>query len=118
MAKLLFRLRNVPDDELDDVHTILAEHNIEVYETQAGNWGISLPALWLQDGNQYEQARELIEQYQQERAANAREEYRNLLQEGQADTWFASFKRQPFRVITFLALIGLVIYLSTSAFFF
>jgi hypothetical protein len=118
MAKLLFRLRNVPDDELNDVHAILAEHDIAVYETDAGNWGISLPALWLQDDNQFEQARELIEQYQQERAAKAREEYQTLRQEGQADTWLASFKRQPFRVISFLALIVLVTYLSTSAFFF
>ena len=42
MSKLLFRLRNVPDDEAEEVRQLLEEHGIETYETDAGNWGISL----------------------------------------------------------------------------
>ena len=47
MALLLFRLRNVPDDEADEVRHLLNENSIEFYETSAGNWGISMPAIWL-----------------------------------------------------------------------
>lgn len=53
MSKLLFKLRGVPDDEADEIRALLAEKQIEYYETSAGNWGISLPALWLQDDSRY-----------------------------------------------------------------
>lgn len=118
MAKLLFKLRNVPEDELDDVLALLEENRIDFYETEPGNWGISLPALWIQDDSQFDAARALIEQYQAQRALRAREEYINLVQEGQADTWLDRFRRQPLRVVAYLALIALVLYLSTSTFFF
>lgn len=118
MAKILFKLRNVPEDELDDVLALLDAHNIEVYETHAGNWGISLPALWIQNDSEFTEARALIEQYQTQRASQSREQYISLVEEGQADTWWASFKRQPLRVLAYLALVALVVYLSTSAFFF
>ena len=45
MSKLLFRLRNVPDDEADEVRELLTQHSIEFYETGAGNWGISMPRV-------------------------------------------------------------------------
>jgi hypothetical protein len=36
MAKLLLNLRNVPDDEADDVRALLDEHDIAYYETSRG----------------------------------------------------------------------------------
>ena len=45
MSKLLFRLRHVPEDEAEEVRALLEQNSIEFFETFAGNWGISLPAL-------------------------------------------------------------------------
>ena len=50
MAKLLFKLRGVPDDEADDVRQLLEENGMRVYETSAGTWGTGVPAIWLQEG--------------------------------------------------------------------
>ena len=52
MRELLFHLRGVTDDEADDVRELLREAGIEFYETQAGRWNLSVPALWLSDGGQ------------------------------------------------------------------
>ena len=47
MATLVFRLRNVPEDEAQAVRTVLDTNNIDWYETTAGNWGIAMPGLWI-----------------------------------------------------------------------
>jgi len=75
LATLLFRLRNVPEDEADDVRDLLTRHSIAFYETSAGNWGVSLPAIWLHLDEDYPQARQLLDNYQRERSARMREQY-------------------------------------------
>ena len=67
MTVLLFALRGVPDDEADEVRELLTEQEIDYYETSAGNWGISMPALWLRDRGQLQEARELLANYQRQR---------------------------------------------------
>ena len=47
MSKLLFKMRHVPEDEAQEVRELLASNKIEFFETFAGNWGVSMPALWL-----------------------------------------------------------------------
>ncbi|MEE3087569.1 MAG: DUF6164 family protein, partial [Pseudomonadota bacterium] len=42
MAKLLFRMRDVPDDEAEEVRELLTQNKITFFETFAGNWGISM----------------------------------------------------------------------------
>jgi len=74
MAHLIFRLRQVPDDEAEDVRQLLSRANIDFYETDAGNWGISMPGLWLTDADDAEQAQQLIDDYQQERATKMRDQ--------------------------------------------
>ena len=78
MPALLFRLRGVPEDEADDVRELLNRNGIEFYETPAGRWGISIPAIWLHDETQLEPAKSLIDQYQSERACRVRAEYEQL----------------------------------------
>ncbi|MDX1491023.1 MAG: DUF6164 family protein [Pseudohongiellaceae bacterium] len=118
MAKLIFKLRNVPADEVDEVLLLLEQNNIDFYETKAGNWGISMPALWVQDDSEYDKARELISQYQAERAQRMRAEYEELLEQGKAQTLLDSFVQQPIKFIAYTSLAALVVYLSTSTFFF
>ena len=43
MSALIFRLRNVPEDEAMQVRDLLDEHRIDWFETSAGNWGIGMP---------------------------------------------------------------------------
>jgi hypothetical protein len=94
MALLLFPLRNVPDDEAEDIRDVLSENSISFYETTAGNWGISMPAIWLSDESQLEQAREAINSYQEERKQVLQEEeYAKLKQSGQADTFLKNLRR-------------------------
>ena len=61
MAKLLFRLNGVSDDEANEVRQLLDEAGFDTYETDAGRWRISLAAIWLRNDVEFERARALIE---------------------------------------------------------
>lgn len=117
MSRLLFRLRNVPDDEAEEVRQLLTAHNIGFYETSAGNWGISMPALWIHEDHRFEEARALLEVYQQERAQRIREEYDERVRQGEAESLLTSFTSNPLRFIFYSGLIAAVLYLSISSFF-
>ena len=117
MATLLFRLRNVPEDEAEEVRQLLEAHAIAFYETDAGNWGISLPALWLQDESQHAQASALLLNYQQERAARVRADYRALRAQGRHPTLMTSLRENPVRFVVYTGLSAAVLYLSVSSFF-
>lgn len=108
MPAQLFNLRGVPDDEAEEIRALLQEHTIDFYETPAGNWGISMPSIWLNDELQLEQARTLIERYQQERQHSGRE--------GRPRTLFAMVGEHPLRYLAYVALIALVLYISITPF--
>jgi hypothetical protein len=46
-----------------------------------------MPAIWLRDEQQHEQARQLIDEYQQERQSVIREEYVRMKESGEAPTF-------------------------------
>ena len=119
MSKLVFKLRNVPIDEAQDVRELLEKNNIDYFETSAGNWGISLPAIWVHDAENFEFARELIDNYQDKRSAQLRREYQLKKANGEEKTLWQSFKANPFRFIFFSALIiaVLTIYMQVFVFF-
>lgn len=112
MAKILFRLTDVSEDEAQDVRELLASNAIGFYETSAGNWGVSMPAIWLTDDNQFEHARTLLDAYQRERAIRIREEYARLKREGKNKTFQDAIKENPVSFAIHLAVAALVIYLS------
>lgn len=82
MAKILFRLNGVSDDETNDVRELLTNNAIDFYETSSGNWGVSMPAIWLSEDSQFEKAQALLNTYQNERTIRMREEYARLKREG------------------------------------
>ena len=117
MAKLIFRLHNVPDDEADDVRQLLDDHGFETFETSAGRWRISMPGIWLIDDGRKAEARAVIEAYQQERQAQQRQQFQLDQAAGRVPDLWARVKANP---VSFL-LIGLavlvVVGLSTLPFF-
>lgn len=112
MAVLFFSLRGVPDDEADDIRQLLADHDIDFYETSAGNWGISMPAIWLFRQEDVEEARALFAVYQQQRAITQRALYQELKAQGQHQGFFRHNIRQPLRFIAYCLVISLILYVS------
>ena len=116
MAVQIFNLRGVPDDEADEIRALLTEHKIDYYETPAGNWGMSMPALWLKDENQLEQAKTLLAEYGQQRFSHAQAEYDELKSQGKQRTIVDIIREQPLRYLLYLILIGVILYFSVSPF--
>ncbi len=117
MAILLFSLRQVPDDEADDIRDLLTENQIDFYETNAGNWGISMPAIWLRNEQQHTQARLLIDEYQEERRICIRQEYARQKQAGEANTFLKNLWHHPAQTIAFIVAIIMVLYVSIKLVF-
>lgn len=116
MAKHLMNLRNVPPDELEEIHALLESHGIVVYETSAGNWGISLPALWLYDDGQLDEARRLLDAYAAERREKARREYAALKAAGRARTFMDIARENPLRFVLYIALVAATAWFSLVPF--
>jgi len=116
LAELLFKLRNVPSDETDEVRELLRSHNIDFYETSAGSWGISLPAIWLHSEKQLEEGRLLIDAYQQQRRQSARQAYEQLQQRGEQRTVLDKVREAPLLAAIYLGVVLLILYLSIMPF--
>lgn len=116
MAKQLLKLRHVPDDELSEIRELLEAHDIEFYETSAGNWGISMPALWLVHDEQYARARQLLDVYSEERYQRARAEYEALKQAGKARTFRDIARENPLRFTLYMAIVMVLAYFSIAPF--
>lgn len=79
MARIVFRLAGVPEQEAQEARDLLEHSDLDWYETSAGRWGISMPALWVRDDGDFEKARALIDDWQQQRSV-ATEEIRGFWQ--------------------------------------
>ena len=116
MPVQLFRLKNVPEDEVREVCDLLSRHHIDYYETPAGNWGISMPAIWLNDEEQLEEAKVLIDEYQSQRLARVRDEREKRKIEGKSLGFFADFLKSPIQHILYAAVAAVVLYFSIKPF--
>jgi len=110
MSKLLLNLRDVPDDEADDVRRFLDAGGIGYYETQPNIWGIS-GCIWIRDDADLAEAKRLMADYQSERARRARAERAEAERNGTAQTFIDVLRTQPlqvaFTVIAIVLLLGL-----------
>ena len=116
MTILLFKLKDVPDDEAADVRELLAENDIYFYETHAGFWRLGVDGLWLPDDSNLDRAKELIRQYQAERTANQQKIYADLVESGQAPTLWHNFLRSPIRFIALLIAVFFILTLTLAPF--
>ena len=116
MPVQLFSLRNVPDDEAEDIRALLTENDIDFYETSAGNWNISTPGIWLREEEHFQQAKALIDVYQAERAPQQREIHEQLKRDGKQKTFLVLLVDDPLKVIAYIAIVGVILYFSTKPF--
>lgn len=98
MSKLLLNLRNVPDDEADDVRAMLDREQITFYETRPSMWGISAGGIWVTEDAAYADARHAMDVYQQQRSVRARAEYAAAKRAGTAATFLTMLRAEPARV--------------------
>lgn len=110
MAKLLLNLRNVPDDEADDVRDLFAANAIDFYETKPSMWGVSAGGIWLANAAQLDQAQQLLARYQQQRAETARAERDAAIREGRAPTTWSNLRDNPRQAI--VAVVGIALMLA------
>ena len=112
MSKLLLNLRNVPDDEADDVRAMLDAHAIAFYETRPSIWGISGGGIFVTEDAAIVEAKRLMADYQDQRGMRARAEYAAAVRDGTAETFWRQLRAEPGRVLLTLVaiacLLGLV----------
>ena len=116
MAVLLMNLRGVPEDEAEEVRDLLRRHAVEFYETPPSRWLVSGGGIWLTDDDDLEPARELLEGYQRHRHAAARADYEERRQAGRQEGIWRRLRREPLRLLLYLAGAGVVLYLSVAPF--
>ncbi|MFT6635750.1 hypothetical protein F1529_16220 [Alcanivorax sp. VBW004] len=118
MTTLLLNLRQVPDDEAEEVRTLLNEQQIPFYETTPSLWGISSGGIWLTNPTDRERAKALMEDYQQQRTRRERERFEEAQRDGTAPTLGGRLRDQPGRAlgvliaVTILILVTLVPFLT------
>ena len=98
MSKMLLNLRNVPDDEADDVRAMLVSQNIAFHETSPSIWGITSGGIWVTEDEDFAAAKRAMAEYQEQRGALARDAYATAKREGTAETFASVARAQPARV--------------------
>ncbi len=110
MQKLLLNLRNVPDDEANEVRALLNEHRIAFYETKPSIWGVSGGGIWSSRQEDVAAAERLIAEYQLQRRTRARAEYRAAKHADTATTLQSTARENPLRaIVVVLGIVFLVV---------
>ena len=113
---LLMNLRNVPEEEAEEVRALLDENGIEYYETQPSLMGFACGALWAHRKEQVPEAKRLLEAYQRDLQQRMRAQYDQALREGTAETLATSFRRHPLRMLAALGGAGFLLFVSLMPF--
>lgn len=113
MSRLLMNLRNVPDDEADDVRALLDAQRISFYETTPSPWGISAGGIWVTEDSAFADAKRAFDDYEQQRSIRARAEYAAAKRAGTAETFVSVLREDPLRVV--MTLLGILLALGLVA---
>lgn len=116
MAKLIFKLKDVPVDEAQDIRELLEANDISFYETHAGNWGIAMAGIWINDNALYSQAIILIDRYQKDRSDRHHQEYAHLEYTGQVPTILGNLRDSPLRFFVYIFSIAVILGISVVPF--
>ena len=113
MSRLLLNLRNVPDDEADDVRALLDAKRIAFYETTPSPWGISAGGIWVTEDADFADAKRAFDDYEQRRSVRVRAEYAAAKRAGTAETFVGMLRADPLRVV--MTLLGILLALGLVA---
>jgi hypothetical protein len=113
MSKLLLNLRNVPDDEAEDLRAMLDAKRIAFYETTPSPWGFSFGGIWVTEDADFAQAKRAFDEYEQQRSVRARAEYAAAKRAGTAETFVGKLRADPLRVV--MILLGVLLVLGLVA---
>jgi len=116
MPSLVFRLRNVPEDEADDIRSLMDENEFDWYETSAGNWGIAMPGIWVSKDADLPKARQLINTYQQERQSTMRDNYQQSVEAGNAVSFMQRLKQHPLKIAGLVLFCLFILFVSINPF--
>jgi hypothetical protein len=109
MGALLLRLKNVPEDEYQEVCDLLNAHDLVYYETTSGFWGVGMAAIWLNDASQLTKAHELLNEYMQNRQMKMQADYEKAQQQGESRTLISTFAAQPVTFVLYvLGVVGIL----------
>jgi hypothetical protein len=113
MSKLLLNLRHVPEDEADEVRTLLDAHGIAWFEARPSRWGVSAGSIWIREDEAAPEAARLMADYQTQRLERARSEHAAAQRDGTLPTMWTVARDEPGRVLW--AVIALVFVLGLMA---
>ena len=113
MSRLLLNLRNVPDDEANDVRALLDAKRIAFYETTPSPWGISAGGIWVTEDADFVEAKRAFDDYEQQRSVRVRAEYAAAKRAGTAETFVGMLRADPLRVV--MTLLGILLALGLVA---
>ena len=100
MARRVFDTYHASNDEIDGVKNALEENGIEYFETQKGRWWVGSAALWVKHDENFEKAREVIDEFQLSWKQSVRQ---------QSSPEGIRWARLPVAIVV----IGLILYLMT-----
>lgn len=112
MAKLVFRLNQVPEEEADSVRTLLTEAGMEFYETQEGRWGLSVGGIWLKNNEDFAAARALIDEFQREHQQKMRAQFEADKSAGNIPTFWQLLRANPVAMLGYWAIILFILFVS------
>lgn len=116
MARMLMKMRNVPEDEAEAVRDLLREQGVEFYETPPDRWGVSMPAIWVRHDEQAPRARALLDDFQQAHRSRARADYLDRRRRGEAETALGRAWQTPLRTLVYLAVVAVILYFTLHPF--
>lgn len=75
MSRIVFKLAGVEENEANDVRDLLEELDVAYYETDGGRWRIGVQAIWVTRDEDYDLARQAIDEYQASRSERFQEQW-------------------------------------------
>ncbi|MGJ7458804.1 DUF6164 family protein [Halomonas sp. MA07-2] len=116
MARLLFRLGNVPEAEAEEVRALFEARGFDTYETRAGFWGLGVAAIWLRDEDQFDAAREALDAYQEDLSERVRQERDDLAERGEAPTLWKRLLHHPVRMLLVAVAVAVILAITLLPF--
>lgn len=112
MPTLLLNLRDVPDDEAEELRALLDAHAIEWYETRPSLWGVSGGGLWAVRDDQVADAQARLDAYHATRAGLAQAQRADDRRAGRIESSWLGWRRQPLQ--TLVAVAGILLMLAVT----